>query len=541
MKRLFYNGKIITADKANNICSAILTDDERIVFVGEYEEAVKISGGDAAKTDLCGCAVLPGFIDSHIHLAVAEANAAEEIGVSSKDGIKSVSELLERLKAAAKERKSCEWIVGSGYSQEELLERRHVTIEELDGVSLSNPIMLVHKSGHLSVCNSAAFKVAEDSGLMFPTEHTERDKNGTLTGLVKETAHFMMLQKSPLLPRDEALISGIEGFCRKLLTKGITSAHDAGGYGSATFRTLQKSAQGGTLGCRTYAMLWTLFGKEAQIANAKAQVKSGFYSGFGNDMLKKGPIKLMVDGSAVGGTCATSTPILGRKEAYPTTFTQSELDEIFTEAHRAGFQLTAHAVGDVAVEMVLNAYQKAMTAFPRKDPRHRIEHCFLCPRRLMARIKEMGIIPVSNPAFLAVWGDVLGKYYGDREDMLMPLKDFESFGIITPFGSDAMVIDEYSPLFGIAAAMERKALESGRVLGAGQKISLMRAVKAYTIFGAYASFEEKTKGSLEAGKLADLVVLSNSITGKSPSELRKIKVEEVYVGGKRVKKGLTLR
>ncbi len=534
MKKLFYNGEIITADKDSSVCEAILIEDDRIVYTGSTEKAKTLAGGNAEETDLCGCAVLPGFIDCHIHMAVAEAKSDKEIYLTKSNGVNTISDLLERLSAAANERSDGEWIVGSAYSHEELSEKRHVTIDELDIAVPHNPVILVHKSGHLSVCNTEAFKLAERSGLMLPSEHTAKNEKGDPTGLIKETAHFMMLEKTPLLPDDETLVNGIKSFSKKLLRQGITSVHDAGGYGNATYRTLQKAEESGALGCRTYTMLWTLFGKDAQKRNAQTMLDSGFFSGFGSNMLKKGPLKIMVDGSAVGGTCATTKPILHSKELFPTSFTQAELDEIFVEAHRAGFQLTAHAAGDKAIEMVLNSYEKAMEMYPRKDPRHRIEHCFLCTEGLAQRIKQLGVIPIPNPGFLSLWGGVFEKYYGDRMDSIIPLKRFEDMGIITPFGSDAMVIDKYSPLFGIAAAMERRDLMSGAVIAKEQQISLMRAIKCYTIFGAYASFEENIKGSLEVGKLADIVILADSILDKSPDEIRKIRINATYSGGIKV-------
>lgn len=533
-KILFYNGEIITADKDNTVCKALLIEGDKIIYAGSANKARCLVQGDMEEIDLCGCAVLPGFIDCHIHMAVAEAKSETQVGVAQNDGVNTITDLLEKLGNVAKTKKIDEWIVGSGYNHEQLEEKRHITAEELDKAVPNNPVMLVHVSGHLSICNSKAFELAEKSGLQLPSEHTARTTNGKLTGLLKETAHFMMLKNSPILPSDETLVEGIQSFTQKLLKNGITSVHDAGGYGDATFRTLQKARRSGALGCRTYTMLWTLFGKDAQKENAKVMTNSGFYTGFGDSMLRKGPLKIMVDGSAVGGTCATSTPIVGSNELFPTTFEQKELDEIFIMAHKAGFQLTAHAAGDKAIDMVLNSYEKAMSLYPRPNPRHRIEHCFLCTEEQIKRIKTLGVIPIPNPGFLSVWGGVFKKYYGNREDCIIPLKSFENMGIITPFGSDAMVIDEYSPLSGIAAAMERRDLSTGIQISSNQSIDLMRAIKCYTAYGAYASFEENIKGSLEVGKLADLVVLSDSIIGKTPDNIRKLKVCATYLGGRKI-------
>ncbi len=530
-KTLFYNGQVITVNKNNDIAEAILVEDDRISCVGKTVEALRLADKYTEWIDLKGCAVLPGFIDCHIHMAVAGAKIPNQIDVSKKAGITSVDALLDKIKGAASGISKGEWIIGSSYSHEGLDERRHITKDELDKAAPDNPVLIIHTSGHMSVANTLALK---NSNIDMSIPGVIKDKDGNPTGLLQEAAHFVMLEKSPVLPTDEELVSGIERFCKKLVAKGITSVHDAGGFGTATFRTLQQAKEQGVLSCRAYPMLWSLFGKQAQIETAKTAIKNGFYSGLGNNLLRIGPIKLMVDGSAVGGTCATAKPLAHLGDVTEPTFSQEELDEIFIEGHRRGFQLTAHAVGDKAIEMVLNSYEKAITLYPGQDPRHRIEHCFLCTPQLIRRIKELGIIPIPNPGFLSVWGGVFDKYYGDRIEDVIPLKTFRDEGIISPFGSDAMVIEEYEPIFGIAAAMERKDLKSGKEINKSQAIDLLHAIKCYTYYGAYASFEEDEKGSLAAGKLADMVILTDSILGKSPEEIRKLKVKETYLGGKRV-------
>ncbi len=534
MKKLFYNGQVVTADKENSVHQAVMTKEDKIIFVGSTHRALKYIDDETETIDLNGCAVLPGFVDCHIHMAVAEAKSGKELQIDSKNGVKTVSDILDRIKSVVSSADEGEWIVGSGYNHETLDEARHILKQELDGVSPKNPVILVHKSGHMSVCNSAALNLAREEGANFPDEHIEKDKNGVETGLLKETAHFVMLEKSPLLPDDEKLISGIERFCKKMLKAGITSSHDAGGFGTNTYRSLQKSKDLGVLKNRVYVMLWSLFGKSAQIQNANNAIKMGFHTEFGDQNLRIGPLKIMVDGTAVGGTCATYRPILTKTEVFPTTFSQKELDEIFVEAHKGGFQLTAHAAGDKAIDMVLNSYEKAIKEYPRKNTRHRIEHCFLCPEKFMLRIKELEVLPIPNPGFLAEWGEVFEKYYGDRIEDVIPLKTFEQYGIMTPFGSDAMVTDKLEPLFGIAAAMERQDLGSGREICGKQKIDFQRALKGYTYFGAYASFEEEVKGSIEVGKLADLIVLSDSVLNKTPKQIRNISVSKTYLAGESV-------
>ena len=353
-KTLFYNGQIITVNKNNDVAEAMLIEDDKILCVGKTVEALRLADKYTEWVDLQGCAVLPGFIDCHIHMAVAGAKIPNQIDVSKKAGVMNISDLIEKIRSANV--KNDEWIIGSSYSHEGLEEKRHITIAELDKAAPQNPVLIIHTSGHMSVANT---KALEMSGLDINIQGVEKDEKGNPTGLLIETANFVMLEKSPVLPSDEELVSGMEKFCKKLVSKGITSVHDAGGFGTATFRTMQQAKVQGVLPCRTYPMLWTLFGKDEQIRTAETAVHSGFYTGFGDNMLKIGPIKLMVDGSAVGGTCATSTPLAHLENVTPSSFTQEELDRVFIEGHRRGFQLTAHAVGDKAIEMVLASFEKA--------------------------------------------------------------------------------------------------------------------------------------------------------------------------------------
>lgn len=535
MKKLFYNGEIITVDRKNSVCQAMVIQGDKIIYVGSTRQALRLIDNETEMVDLCGCSIVPGFIDCHIHMAVAESKPLEQIDLSAENGVRSIGDILDKIKNVAREKDGQGWILCGNYNHEELAEKRHVTAEELEKVAPDVPVMIVHKSGHMSVASPRAMEYAKEEGVEFPSEHMIVDGEGKPTGLLKESAHFMMLAKSPFVPSEEKLVEGIEKFCKKLLRAGITGCHDAGGYENITYRSLQRAKNEGKLENRVYTMLWTLFGKEAQVKNYKTQMDAGFFSGFGDEMLKKGPLKIMVDGSAVGGTCATTTPILSKDEIYPTTFSQDEIDEIFVTAHRAGFQLTAHAAGDKAIEMVLNSYEKAMREFPRSDPRHRIEHCFLCTERQAKRIKTLGVIPVPNPAFLSLWGEVFDKYYGNRIDDVIPLKRFVDNGIPVAFGSDAMVIDRLDPMFGIAAAMERRDLKSGKTIGDGMKISFTDALRGYTIGAAYSSFEEEIKGSLEVGKLADFAILSGKVLGKTPEELRNISVVSTYLGGRQMR------
>lgn len=192
--------------------------------------------------------------------------------------------------------------------------------------------------------------------------------------------------------------------------------------------------------------------------------------------------------------------------------------------------MTAHAVGDMAVEQAVNAIEYTLAKVPKKDHRHRIEHCGLTDETLIKRIKDLGIVPISNPGFITVNGSDYNRYYGDRTDYMFAAESYKKNGIITAFGSDCSVINE-NPMLGIYGAVTRKDAATGEICGGCQKISVLDAIRCYTYNGAYASFEEDIKGSIEEGKLADIAVLSEDILACEPEHIKDIKVDMTLIDG----------
>ena len=206
------------------------------------------------------------------------------------------------------------------------------------------------------------------------------------------------------------------------------------------------------------------------------------------------------------------------------------MNEVLGEAHSKGYQITAHAQGDRAIEMVLNCIEEALKKHPRIDHRHRIEHGGIASIDLQERMKELGVVVIPNPAFMYVNGDAYLEYYGDRVHVMYPANDYLEKGIPFAFASDTPVVD-HNPLLGIHAAVNRKTV-SGHDVGICQRVSVLDAIKAYTYMGAYASFDEKQKGSIEVGKLADLVVLDQSILSVGSESIKDVTVELTMIDGR---------
>jgi predicted amidohydrolase YtcJ len=261
-------------------------------------------------------------------------------------------------------------------------------------------------------------------------------------------------------------------------------------------------------------------------------VASGLRTGFGDDWLRLGAYKVVADGSSSGPTAATREPYASDSLSCGTlNRSQDDLDSLLLRAHRGGWQVTAHAVGDRAIESTLTAISRAVSAAPREGLRHRIEHCAMLPADLQDRVCKLRILPVMQPAFLWEFGDGYITNYGrHRADLMFPVRSLVKHGVVVAGSSDAPVTD-HRALFGIQQAITRRTA-AGDVCGPSEAVDLPTATRMHTINGAYASFEEARKGSIEVGKLADLVMLHEDITQVPSDNLADIPVAMTIVGGK---------
>ncbi|WP_313237403.1 amidohydrolase [Sporosarcina ureae] len=525
---VFTNGEVITVDKNSSIMEAVAIKNHTIISVGQIDVVSKFIGENTRVIDLEGKSLLPGFIDPHLHLTIYGTNLLGINCVSLE--IDSLEILYEEMKKRAEQTPRGEWIRVTGFNEQTVKDKRFPTIQELDAISTEHPIVIIRVCNHTSIANSKALELA---GFTKESENPvggeiERDSNGELTGKMIENAHMQLFTIADYSA--EEIVKGLKLASQIFVESGITSLHDAGsyGWGPDILKLMKKSIDSGDVKNRVYALIGSLTDSESFVRH---MIDEGVVTGDGDEWFKIGPAKLFTDGSSTGPTLATREPY----QSDPTDtgilyYDQERMNEVLGEAHSKGYQITAHAQGDRAIEMVLNCIEEALAKHPRTDHRHRIEHAGIASIDLQERMKELGVVVIPNPAFMYVNGDAYLEYYGDRVNVMYPAKDYLAKGIPFAFASDTPVVD-HNPLLGIQAAVNRKTV-SGQDAGICQRVTVLDAIKAYTYMGAYASFDETQKGSIEVGKLADLVVLDQSILSAEIVSLKEIKVEMTMIDGR---------
>lgn len=522
---LYIDGEVITVNQENEVVEAVAIEGNEIIAVGTTEEIRKLENENSETVYLNGKTLMPGFIDSHLHITMYGTN---ELSIScKKDHMTSIDVLLKELEERANSTTKGEWIRAWGYNDQKIREKRFPTKEELDSVSTEHPIMVIRACGHISAVNSYALQLAGiDKETSDPEGgEYEKDAQGELTGLMIENAHMNVFNKATYTEAE--LEKAHEIASKHFAAKGITSIHDATGYGLDNLRALQLAVQRGVVKQRVYAMVGAL--SEAQKV-VKHMVSSGITTGLGDRRFRIGPVKLFLDGSSSGPTIWTREPYTSDSNNYGVQyFSQEEVDELFIPAHEKGWQITAHAQGDAAIDMLLKCIEKANKRHPRPDARHRIEHAGVATPDLIKRMKDQRVVPTPNPAFHYEYGDGYVKNYGERAAHMYPLGNYLREGVPAAIASDCPVTD-FCPLRGLHTSIKRQT-HTGQTVGENQKVSLLEAIRMYTINGAYASFEEDIKGSIEPGKLADFVLFDRSLLEIEEDNLLQAQVERTIIDG----------
>lgn len=522
---IFKGGPVITVDKNNTTAQAVAVKGNKIVYVGSNEGVDAFIGVNTKIVDLTGKCLIPGFVESHIHTAVMGANAmaidCRPSAVSSIDDIKEA--VFERAKITPKG----EWIRGWGYNDQYLKEQRNPNKWDLDEVAPDHPVMLTRVCSHISAHNSRSIEIAgiTDAGAYNPETYTRI--NGEISGVMKEEAHMAMC-KASLLTEAE-IIEGLKAANDMLLKEGITSIHDSGGYGSVQMKAFQKAIEDNLLKLRLYPMIFSFV---ENLEFVDSYLKVGIRSGMGDDRFKLGPIKLMIDGSSSGPTAATLEPYaIDPNNSGILSHSQELVDDYVMRGHCGDWQVTSHAVGDKGVTVIVNALEKAMTECPKEGTRHRIEHCGMINDELLDRIKRLNIVPICNPIFLYEFGDGYIKNYGkERAYKMFTAKSFLDKGIIAAGASDCPITFS-NPLMGIHLAVNR-VTQGGQVINPDERLEPIDALRMFTWNGAYASFTEDIKGSIEVGKLADLVVLDGDFLQTPPDKIWDLNVDMTIIDGK---------
>jgi len=495
-KLLVIGNNIYTQNKNKEIVKWVLIEGSKIVDLGLHDPPINENFDVLDFSQYFG---LPGFIDSHVHLANS-AITEVSLDLSNFTSIKEIIKALEAIRDSLPEK---EWIIAKEFDFQRVIENRNITLEELDKHFPSHPVIIIRKDSHSSIINSLAKKLLE----------VDTEGDNILIGTNHQIAIGKVYQKIDV----SLLVQGIIKITKKAVEKGITTIHALeGGYTSPP-NTPQL-----LLGLQHYLPVQIIIYYQT---TSISKVKSLNLPRIGGCLL--------VDGSVSSMTAAFYEPYLIEPTTGILYWERESLENFIRSAHNEGLQLAFHAVGERGIDLLLKAYQKVINENPREH-RHRIEHFEFPKKEHIKLAKELGVVISTQPSFLHYWGGK-GKLYEnylgeERAQRVMPLKSIYSEGVKLCGGSDSS-ITPLDPILGIHSALNHP--------NEAESLDINSAIEMFTINGAYASFSEKEKGSIEKGKYADIVFLNKDPFNTSPKDFySEIKVVAVISKGQLVYKNI---
>jgi len=525
-----FNARVYTVDPRTPKVEAFAIKAGRFTAVGSTAEMRALAGKQTETFDARQMTIVPGFIDCHNH-APGEVLLFEVlVGNPYVVEFVTIDSIVEKLRAKAAQTPPGMWIDGYFFDDTKVKDNRLLNVHDLDKVSKDHPVVVHHRGGHTSFYNSKALAMADiNKTTPDPPGGTyDRDSNGDLNGRVTDRARnpFNGVGTRPAYTPEQTLQRSREGLAfisRQFVRYGVTSVHHEGG----DLSTLQEvRARGELLHRVSY---------EANGKVLEAMIAGGIKSGFGDEWIRFGATaEHTVDGSFSERTMALSTPYPNVTPPYKgnVTETQADLNAWIERVHRAGIQVNCHANGDVAIDMVLTAVERAQKLFPRADTRPKITHCTLINDDLLRRMKATGTVPAAFTSY-AYYNSDKFRYYG--EEMMKRCMAYRSFldaGIMAAAGSDFSP-GPFDPRMAIQGMVTRTGWD-GQTWGANQRISVEEALRVNTINGAYNSHEEAIKGSITPGKLADFAVLSDDLFTVDKQKIKDLQIVRTVVGGNTV-------
>ena len=530
----YVNGKVYTVDKDFGTATAFCVSDDRFIAVGTDEEIKALCTPDTKVVDLQGQVVLPGLIDSHLHIHNTGCMKLELNVVG-----KSRQEIIDDVAEAYKTVRPGQWIVGRGWINDGWEDTSFPTKEELDAVSPDVPVYMKRGCGHAAWVNSKAFEICgitDDTPDPVGGEYMRQADGKTLLGVVTDQAQEPFNRAIPPYQKEDfqkiALLAQ-EGF----FEVGLTTVHDAG-TAEEWLQAWEELYERKELKLRIYASM-RVVGRPnyEELYNGSMEFfKRGLRIGKYDNRLTARAYKISGDGS-LG---ARSAWMLEDYEDRPGhcgngKWTDEELYDVLYQAHRAGFQIMYHGIGDAANRQCLNTYERLLKEMPNPDARHRIEHAQILSPADIPRFKQLGVIPTHQTVFLRTDKMVADARLGDRVKGAYAWHTLIQDGNVVPNGTDSPV-ESYNPFLSMYCAVTRMD-EHGEPDGGWHPEEAMtreEALRSYTNWGAYAGFEEKLKGSIEVGKLADFIVIDRDIMTCPATEIKDIQVLETVLGGETV-------
>ena len=508
----YYNANIITVDERCPSAQALMTVDDRIFAIGDNDEILSLLPPDGVRVDLEGKTIIPGFIDSHVHLDTAIPDLEKALMIPVP-GTKNFEQLFHMIQEYAKGVPKGEWICCRAPFNlyKHLEEKRYPTPEELDAVCPDHYLQIFSSSHFVALNGKAIRKLGWYNETRVPKDVTvgRNFETGDLSGVFSEAGIYL-----PMVPWDLDTVVGVmrTGLIKNFVRYGGTSAHDVpwSGKGKQMWQRLRDE---GNLSIRV-----TLFEYGRTPEDHETFMQSGFRAGFGDNWLRIGGVKLFADGIYAHANGHKMTDLKWTKE---------ELEDLILRAHKEGLQIWVHALTPKGIENTYNAMVRAQTLYPRKDPRLRIEHAgdrvpHMVSFEMLDGMKKYGIIPVPTPQFIYSMPDRKG----------VPMRTLIDRGFIIPGSTDShgTVPEGMNFWLSIWALVTRKN-SRGEVLTPEERITPYEAIRTFTLWSAYGAFEENIKGSITPGKLADFSVIGMDPLTCDPDALRSMPVNMVVVGG----------
>ena len=535
---IFIHGNVYTGvlDSSSLVAGkrseAIALRGGRILAVGTRDAVMKTKGPETKIVDLGGHFVMPGFNDAHLHLAEA---GREKFSVNLV-GVKTLDEFRDRIRAKVETAAPGEWVVGAGWDETIWPAKVLPTRWDLDEVTRDHPVYMDRVDGHIGVANTRALQLASISVASREPAggKIDRDESGTPTGVLRETARDAVRAVIPKLNHDQSR-KALELALADLASHGVTSAQDNSGWDD--FKIYEELEQEGKLTARICE--WLPFDDSVETLNKKRQSHSA-----ADDMLRTGMLKGFMDGSLGSKTAALLEPYSDDlKNSGLPQYEKAKLESMTRERVLAGYQIGLHAIGDRGVQMALDAFAEAEKAAKENkvkaadggaDYRLRIEHAQVTSPQQILRFRELKVIVSMQPSHLLTdmnWAE--SRLGPKRAAHSYAWEEFLKRGVVLAFGTDYPV-EPVTPFRGLYAAVTRESENGKKSYYPEQKLTIEQAITAYTTGSAFAEFEEKQKGKLEPGMLADFVVLDRDVTSVPPAKILETKVLRTVVGGRTV-------